>query len=297
MNAFIRNIILFVSIFVSYAGVNYVINKTIINRSPAMLSGYSVVLGDSHTMTAINPQYFPKTQNIAQTAEPYIVSYLKLKELLRHNRIDTVMLGFSFQNISSFNDKKLSDPIWSNEMFKRIYGIVSLDELMKFQRVDIDYMNYLRAYINNMLIFPKRNHLTYIGKFSKRRGTLDTVKQHPETAIRRHFFEKEENIGISAQSIAYLDSIITLLNKKDIKLILVSTPIHKSYRKLIPNNFTLSFKSLSEQLIKRDIQVLDYSSYYMPDSCFFDYDHLNILGANEFSKVVSSQLNKHIKKN
>jgi hypothetical protein len=286
MKRFIKNIVLFTIIIILYFFVNFLINNIIIKKHPPKLHSKTIVMGDSHPMTAIDPQY-SNIQNISQSAEPYFITYFKLKELYKFNKIDTVFLGFSFQNISAFNDKKFDDAFWCDEMFERIYYIVPLNTLTNLSKnIRVNFVSYARIFLKNMLLRPTVNHLTYIGSFTSKKGSQDFRKYKPETVIQRHFFDRKKNIGISSFSIQYLDSIVNLTKRENIKLILINPPIHKSYRKLIPSNFIKSYSKISKILREDDVTVFDYSHLALPDSCFFDFDHINQKGARIFSKMI-----------
>jgi hypothetical protein len=285
MKRFLKNILLFNSILLAYFLINFSINKIIISNNPVKLKGNTVVMGDSHTMTGINPKLLTNTVNISQTAEPYIVTYYKLKHVVKHNRMDTLMLGFSFQNIASFNDKKVLDPFWCHEVFDRTYSIISLNDL---KGIEINYSSYARSIVKNMLLFPKLDHQGFIGNFRERKTALNLKKHNVHKTIDRHFeLKNSSDAGISATSISYLDSIITLCQHKKITLVLISTPLHYKYRELIPKTVESKYYELSELIKKKDIRILDFSSYTFPDNYFADFDHLNTKGADVFTKMIS----------
>ena len=283
MRKFLLRSTLFISILVAYLVANYLINRILIIKNPPKVHAATLVMGDSHTMTSIDPGLLKRAQNISQSAEPYPVSYFKLKELIKFNKIDTIYLGFSFQNISAFNDKKFSDPEWSKEMFDRTYSLIPLSSLEDFE---IDRMTYSRSVFENMMIFPKANHLTYLGSFKKLRKILRKSKNKPQIAINRHFYFKKEVIEISNLSISYLDSIRQVTEDNHIFLILINTPLHRSYRELIPKEIKDSYYKLAEDLTQKNINVFDYSERELPDEYFADYDHLNFQGAQAFTKLV-----------
>ena len=92
-----------------YFGINNVINSILISREDLHLTSSTLIMGDSRTQYSLDPHLFPSANNISQTAEPYFLTYWKLKALIDLHEIDTVILGFAHQNISAFNDRKLSD--------------------------------------------------------------------------------------------------------------------------------------------------------------------------------------------
>jgi hypothetical protein len=290
MTRFIKNLVLFGTILISYGGINYAINTILINTRPPKLNAKTIIMGDSHTMTAIDSRLLKSAQNISQTAEPYCVTYWKLKRLLKYNEIDTILLGYSFQNLSAFNDRKLSDSFWSDEVFDRIYSIISFDDLAPF---DVNYMSYARAMVKNMLLYPKQMHEEYVGDFAERKVTLDTVHTNVQIAISRHYFENNKVLGESLHSIEYLDSIQDLSNKNNITLILINTPLHKQYRTLVPQQVLKFYETESKKLKRKNVLIVDYSTTELPTSDFADYDHLNAKGAQIFTGLIAKNKYKH----
>lgn len=52
----------------------------------------------------------------------------------------------------------------------------------------------------------------------------------------------------------------------------------------------LYYSEIQKYLNKEHIYFLDYSRYNLPDSCFGDGHHLNIKGAQIFSKEINNKL-------
>ena len=119
MKKFIKQIILFILIYILILGINFSLNLYFINTIPPMVNANTLIIGDSHPQTAINPKLLNNAENLSQSAEPYLITYFKLKKLLDTNKINTVILGYSYHNLSAFNDKKFIDSKWSKKMFQR----------------------------------------------------------------------------------------------------------------------------------------------------------------------------------
>lgn len=280
---------LFVAILVSYFLINYSINKSIATKNPPVLEATTLIMGDSHIMTALDPDQFYKAKNVAQEAEPYAATYFKLRELIKYNRIDTLILGFSLQNLSEFNDQKFVDRFWSDELFDRIYPIVTWNDLKNYE---INTMSLVRSWVKNMLLFPKQEQHPYLGKFSASKGMLSTIKQKPTAAINRHFYYNDHESGISLSCQYYLDAIIQIAHDHHIKLILVNTPLHASYRTLVPIKFAKDFQQMESALTKKGVYIIDLSSYPLPDDQFKDYDHVNGKGVAVVTGEVISRIKK-----
>ncbi|AVR46907.1 hypothetical protein C7S20_17470 [Christiangramia fulva] len=245
----------------------------------------TLILGDSHLQKALDPKYFYKARNISQTSEPYVITFLKLKRFFnRHPKVDTVLLGFSYNNLSSYNDYKLSNSRWSHEMFKRYYSLIKYPELSKM--VPVDYHGLIKTKFKELCLFPhfKEN---WEGDYTN--FEYSNVK-NAERQIRIHFFHNKKQADISKVSLKYLDSIVNFTIKNRIKLFLVSTPLHPSYLKRVPKEFKNAFLKEKSKLAKRGIITLDYSQMQYDDSLFLDSHHLNEYGSSRFSLQLSNDL-------
>jgi hypothetical protein len=229
MNKFIIKVLIFLVVLLCYFGINTAVNLIIIsNLKPDIKRSETLIIGDSHPQKALNPELFANTQNISQTAEPYLITYWKLKSLLDIVDPDTVIVGFAPHNISAFNDLKFSKRSTASEMFKRSYPIQNF-KLVK--SIEIDYSEYYRVLWKQLCFFPKTDHFNYIGSYENRNLSKITDTKH---TINKHYYAKNEFLGISETAIAYLDSMVNLCKSKGITPILVSSPVHNSYYSLIP---------------------------------------------------------------
>ncbi len=286
MKRFIEVAIIFIIIPVFYLLINYFINRYFINSHVIDVQTNVLIVGNSHNRRSIDTTFFKNAKNIAQGAEPYFATYLKLKKLCVNNKIDTLILNFFYGDISAGNDKKFINKKWSGEMFKRLYAISSLSD---FNQFEINYRNYFYVYIKNLCLYPKVKHDNYIGSFNGKKSKK--IHNDSTEAIERHYFYEDKNVGISYLCINYLDSIINLADKNNMKLILVTAPLHSSYINNIPTNFQDSFFELKDSLINEKIMVLDLSESIIEDKYFYNSDHLNNKGAKKFTKILIDTLN------
>lgn len=273
-------------ILVVYCGAMFVINLHYTKLPPRHIQKKRIlIVGDSHPKQAINPALLPSAYNIAIDAQPYCITYWTLKKVLKTYGCDTVLIAFSYHNISAFNDQKFSDKLWSSEMFARIYTLVPLDSLKDFK---FDKMEYYHTIFRNMLLYPKPNPIRYIGKYNA--SKLNHLYDN-EDIIQRHYYYNGKIAGISKTSIRYLNLIISLCKKNGVTPILVTTPLHRFYRNRIPALYVNGYDSLKADLVKQNIKVLDFSSTPFNDKEFLNSDHLNGLGSTRFTHLLDSTLN------
>ncbi len=117
-------------------------------------------------------------------------------------------------------------------------------------------------------------------------GNIFTVSNYNKEDVQT---TETENILLS-ENLNDLKSILDLCRKKNIKAVLVTTPYMESYRDNDNDEFYRIMKELTEEY---DIEYWDYSDLYKDDSgLFLDENHLNTVGAEEFTKLITERLKK-----
>lgn len=278
MKRFLLKVIVFLIFLVLYLGVNMMINYFIYSNQSVNLKHTSIlIVGDSHPQKSINPKFFKDAQNISQPAEPFVLTYWKLKSIFKSYRPDTLIIGFAPHNISQFDDLKFSNSGWSGEMFLRSYPIQELSKISNF--IDIDYKVFYKTLWKQTALFPKRNHIHYIGKYTNSsKSNIDDWK----TAIKRHYYHNGLKLGVSQVAVNYLDSIVNLTNSNKIKLIMVSPPVHERYLNNIPASIMKDYEKLTEKYNASHI-IFDKTRDDYPDSLYLNSDHLNKMGSKRFT--------------
>jgi len=278
MNKFIKRLLLFSAILFCYLGINYIVNTLIFSQTAIPIKDSRIlILGDSHTRRAIKPQLFESAVNISQQSEPYIISYWKLKHIVKYKKIDTILLSFSAHNISAFNDRKFEDEKWSSEMFERTYLINDFDDVGDMV---IDTEEFYKTYFFKMLLYPNLNHFTFIGEYTNSNKSDYTDS---EKVIGRHFYKDSLQLDVSKTAILFLNKIITLCKEHDIVPILISTPVHKDYFSKIPSNILEEYTKLEKGFLQQNIKVVNYSEHYYSNEFYYNSDHLNHKGATKFT--------------
>ena len=286
MKNFVQKIALFALLPIIWFCTNMVINRYLYLQQKVDLTKDSSVFiaGDSHPQRGINPEYFKHAENIAQSAEPYVLTYWKLKKIFQTHVPDTLILGFSPHNISAYNDLKFSDDNWAPEVFRRSYPILNLDNIEG--KIPINYFTYSRVIWDNTAYFPKEDHINYMGQFAK--GEASKPNDW-ERVIKRQFYDEDKSLGVSELSVQYLDSIVHLCTTKNIEIVLVSTPVHTTYFENIPPPMMERYSDLCQHYATRHL-VFNRMNKEYPDSLFFNSNHLNTLGANTFTQELIEEL-------
>jgi len=281
MQGFLKKVTIFLFILLCYFTLLYFVNLTIIQKKNIGWKNCELLIaGDSHTQRALDPKLAQSAINISQEAEPYCITYWKLKKYISRNTPSIIILGFSPHNLSSFNDKKFSDKQWADEMFKRIY---SMKNFSLPSNVRIDKYEFYKTKFHLMCLYPRLNPFDYKGGYSNvNAGDISDVNE----AIKRHFFYNGSEADLSNVSAEYLDSITLLCKDKKIQLAVIATPTYYSYFSGIPKKFSDYYDLEKEKLSKAGVIVLDFSSERYPDNFYLNADHLNARGAEKFTNQI-----------
>lgn len=288
MKHFILKASFFFAILLYYVAINSAINYYFIhtNFSIPMQGKGTLIAGGSGPQKSLNPRYFDDAQNIAQPAEPYVLTFWKLKKIVKIHSPDTLILGFGPYNISEFNDFKFSTNEWSGEMFKRSYLIEEFNNID--DKIPVDYSIFYKTVLKQVAFYPQANHVKFIGGYSNSVGSNVTTWKD---AINRHYFRDKKELGFSDVAISYLDSIKNLCRSKQIRLILVSSPVHKNYFESIPESIWNKYTALRRNH-EKEYLVIDRTREIYPDSLFLDATHLNKYGATRFTTDVVREVRK-----
>ena len=292
MNKFLIQSLFFILIPTVWFGFNYLLNHyKYSHQNISLKTDQLLIIGDSHPLMGLNPEKFVSAENIAQFAEPYVITFWKLKKMLVSTKLDSVIIGFAPHNISAFNDYKFSDEKWSYEMFRRSYQIGNLASIE--DKIPIDYFTYFKVIFKENCLYPKKNNVHYIGKYNN--SKLSNVSNWNDV-INLHYYKDSIQLGVSEVSKSFLDSIVNICKQNSINLTFVNPPIHTNYLKHIPKNIITEYDFLKKKYDDSDILIIDKGEDIYPDSFFLDADHLNSYGADRFTNEVKELLTVTVQK-
>lgn len=279
MRRFILKVIGFIAIpmlyFMLCMAINYFIYST---QSPKLEVSRILIAGDSHSEKSLNPSLFNSAQNISQPAEPYFLTFWKLKNILKYYSPDTLIVGFAHHNISAFNDLKVGNHSWADEMFKRSYTFHQFHQID--DHIHVDLLGFYKVLFNHTAFYPNRNHVHYIGKFQNNEGSNVS---NWKSSIKRHYYANDSLPGISLTSLNYLDSIVSLGQIHNVQLVLSGSPVYKEYYNHIPKTIREEYEALKTRYSETTIIYDRTNDTSYSDSLLLDSDHLNAKGAKKYT--------------
>ena len=315
MKYFLHKLFIFVSIFVVILFFICIANKHGINR--AMHDRVfcfdnnitTIIAGDSHTKTSLNPEILIKSVNISEGAENYIFTYYKLCHFLRINpHINNIILGFSYHNISKvFLESLLKDISYCDSYY------LILDDSGKCL-LDTSSMSYFQAKLEYDVGIPfniNKNNLGFKAVFTKHMSPADypfygsfyssrksniNDKDLNNTIARHYFDTKHQYAGTSGLNIIYLNKIIEMCADNNINVYLFTAPLHQKYIEKIPQKAISNYNKVKADLLRRynNIEFIDLSHLNLKDNCMGDGDHVNFFGATMVSFEVQKQIDQSV---
>jgi hypothetical protein len=257
----------------------------------------TLILGDSHARTALNPEFIGSACSSAQKAEELEYSYYKLKRALEtHEEIENLIITVSYFNFLAPVDTE-------SEMMKRYHRLLDTDfyaAKKKYQEYQAShaYRNLINHKLPQAVPIGLLNELVedvtqplFRGGYELRQGSLIGQDRALNAAIQRHYYQGKKLRQGSKLRAAYFGKIVQLCKSQQVRLYVVNTPLHPHYQAQVPPAVISGYEDIITQH-SEDFVYLDYSSLKLPDALFFDYDHLNAEGARLFSGIIRQDLSQ-----
>jgi len=312
MKNLIRKIFLFIAIISGIAAVSYNVNLWSFKKAGLQLCDSTEILmtGSSLIMQGIDPLYIDRSENVASAAEPMVISFFKIRDIVKNNpQVKKVITSCSLHEITE------QDVVFSGkrsivqEMFTRLAFLqepITLNDLKLFEvdksvywevylryRVFPNYFYIYRALKNDIKCNYKG--LVYVSGFATRADFNIRAEVFKgidvEKVVRKHFPDTNMEDRLSTESMNYIDSISSFCSNRGIELIILGMPITNKLFERIPSFYVDYYNSYIRNMQKRiDCEFYDFT-HAAPDEWFEDLIHLNAYGA----KKISIMLNDSIK--
>lgn len=232
-----------------------------------------LLLGDSHMECAVNDSIFRNSCNLAKAGDQLPSIYAKLKRF-QYKEKDTVIIGIDLKKFSSHSNMHIYRNGGSRVL--RYFPILSIDELTMYvwEKVDLKLLR-MHKYIDGIVhhSFPKQWYGGYyrldgnsLAQDSQKTGSSDLTGGYYGSEISEKYF----------------DQIVSFCRTRGIKLYILLTPIYQSSL----NADYAKFEQIMNKY-NNELEVLDFTNTYLPDSCFRDVSHLNYRGADFFSEMMN----------
>lgn len=248
----------------------------------------NVFLGDSHIRYAIDDSMLSNSINLGNSSESVYFTYYKLKQLLNSNSsVETVYVGFSYHNISSYYDEYIYGQ-YSQSVAPNYFYVLPLTEQLQMIKWNFKALPSFMAATLKTGIRIWRNENTFEGGFDNRfydtaanRATMDKRLEH-------QFFTNDTLNSFSSLNIRYFDNIAELSQEYEVELIIVNTPLHAYYQSQLPQKFIDKYHALIKS---HNLRTIDMSHLELSDSSYQkEGDLVSEEGAKSVTKEVQTSM-------
>jgi hypothetical protein len=289
MKVFLQDLLKFAAFFLGVmliliVGTTFLARSLINFEIPAQKT--TLIVGDSRPESGLNDEILENTFNFSQSGTAYFYSYLKIRTMLEHNpHIDTIVLGFAFEDIAKPRDEWFRGPEtikFKMPKYLPLFGHQDLAALFQANPSEVA-KNLHRTVVYNSAAIIKfvitgqgSDHLG--GYQYLERSKLEQAKDRLPSTI------DEEDLQLSEYQEKYLLEIYHLAQSRDVDLILLKTPIHEM-KQAIEDIYIDRFASLIEEKMP-EATIIDHSRVVIPEEGFGDLEHLNLIGAQIYSEFL-----------
>lgn len=307
MNTDVKKLIVFSILMSLFLVLSYQVNDFFYrNFNYELPEGVEMLItGSSLVSNGIDPDCIPGSDNISLAAEPLVLSYYKLKDILtREPKLKRILLSYSMIDVAfdwdnSFIDGKKN----SGEMIRRLIGLRKKFDIKQVSdNLEVDYFIWWEQ-VCRYRLFPnmiywydallgKDIKYSHIGNYITQNGKLDIEKYDFKELANKHFPHPEnESLPVYGKMNNYLDSIINLSNQYKVELYVIGMPMPPELYSEVSDEYKNYYRQRSEYLKEfSNVHYLDYTQLNMGADLFFDFVHLNKSGAAKLSREISERI-------
>jgi hypothetical protein len=275
----------------------YNIKKARLESSP---STRILVLGSSHALGGLNPDELglPAINLAGYSQDLYYDSQLVLREIDRLPSLECVVLELSYFSLEY--DMEASCEEWRSCYYRRYFGIPHRHFVNEF-----DLRNYSLFFLygpdlaRQILLTgqdPGFSAFVQANGWAENPVPVDPNAAVSDGAARlaaHHGLMREENLG---RNLAVLDELLEVLHRREIQVVLVTTPVYRSYSTEFDPQRESRFRGAVRHLQSRyGARYFDFSNDARFDAHdFYNSDHLNRNGATKLSRLFGGELQEMV---
>lgn len=252
-----------------------------------------LVMGSSHGLYGINPAYFSaKAFNAAHSGQSLKYDrFIFGKFIDRMDSLKVLVLPVSYFSLHSAGIEAGAEP-WRVKYYSIYYGCdyYPFEPKYNLEIYNIQPVELLKSF------FGKASRITCsdlgFGTIHSKSCRKDdwNVKSGPEAA-RRH--TKKADKDVVDKNVFYLDDMIQTCRKRNIQVLLLTTPVHGSYYDNL-DKAQLGFVKEKCEDFQRDNGNVRYLDLMLDtaytDGDFYDGDHLNEFGAAKLTRFLDAYI-------
>ncbi|WP_310557324.1 hypothetical protein [Flavobacterium sp.] len=250
-------------------------------------------LGNSHFFYGVNPAFIQKKSFNAACASQSLNFDFEIMKKYQNDFKNLKYIVLPIDYLSLFTTIEKSKENWRVKNYNLYFDInynYALEDNSEL------FSNNLKTNFKKLKYYyiKKQNTLTTTslgwGNGFDSKNNQDLIKSGKESAIRH----RSDDVDIFNQNIVILKSIVEFAKTNHIQLLLISSPVYKTYiDNLNPYQMNKTIqvaKDLDERY--KNVKYINWmNNKAFVKSDFYDADHLNNIGAEKLSKKLNYFLN------
>jgi hypothetical protein len=257
-----------------------------------------LILGDSHSYYGVDPKYISlRSFNLANASQSFFYDKeITLKYLPRLNKLKLIMIPVNYFSFY-FRMMDMSEN-WRDFAYEKFWGI----RYPGISWWDSRNYSYLMMYSpEKTFSFLKKGFKVELtdgiapnGHFMKdTTGNLKVLNNAVGKMIQKTH-QGMINFALEKENVGHLSELLDSLQKKNIKVILFTTPVASTYSKFCDPAILSRNKTIIDKMVAK--YKLPYKNYFSDSRFsvgdFGDNDHLNFVGAKKFTMILDEELVK-----
>jgi hypothetical protein len=269
----------------------------------------TLIIGASHSATSMDTDYIKNALSVATSGEPLYFTYYKAKALLKNNpQIKDVLVAISPIHVAQYSDKNLFQGnagsranvmnyyFLIDDLSDLLINKLSSDNIIPYLKfhwgLPFNYMSDLKLVLNYYTNNVNYTDYSFFGGEERIKGN-HIEKYRLREKAKFYFYDENDKINASASGVEVIHRIASLSKQFNVKLTIISTPMHPYFIKQIPNKiqekYDKTIKSVQQKYT--NIRFIDLSDFQINEDNFLDGDHLNSKGITKFSQYL---VEKHL---
>lgn len=255
-----------------------------------------LVMGSSHANFGIDPQYFGRPGfNMANTSQCLSQDYqLLLKYLPECNNLKLVLVPISYFTLQT--DLALSPEAWRCAYYSIYMGVNADASASGWELKNHSALALWEGPVGVLKNLKKAKKLR-INDFGYQapepnKQRVDEVINDSTGQQRVAYHDQIMNPSVMELNLAALGQMAELLKNKNIRMVLLVTPVYQTYaRHVAANNYEAMVKGIAE--VSNRYGIKSYNYFYdkrFDIGDFWDNDHLNERGAKKLSLILKQEV-------
>lgn len=284
MKRFLGQIVLGLGLLIGWVVVNDAFLQPMVIQQSLEGMGQieTVILGDSHGERI----WLDNCINLSRGGDPPFVQLATLRSVLPHlPKLRHVVVGIGPQNLSALPDKRIRDnhTRFLSGNSARLANVLSLNSSAPSIR--------FRAHqFTGEIQWPVG--IPFFQTPPEFDSSSDLSVERTQKRLSRHEVTADNWFVESNSSTEAFSSLAALPEKKEaLQIWFIGTPLHSSYREHVGFSGWQRYKTILNHLSeKRQVNYISLEEEVLPDSMFFDADHINANGMTWLNDSLSRMI-------